>query len=368
VTESTNETEPGIAAFEAAVAAGLPASWDWQQPVILAVSGGADSMALLRSVAAIAPAEARRQLLVAHVEYDFRDTAERDRRFVLEQAERLQLTCYWKRCPLTDSDAAVGSGLEAAARALRYDFFSSLAHLHGARHVAVGHTLDDQAETILHRILRGTGIAGLAGMARSRQLTEGVSLVRPMLALRRKQVLAYLRTGRVPWVEDESNADLRFARNLLRHRMLAEAEQGPYPAATEALVRLGVQAAACMTDRRVTVRQLVEAAVDRRPDGSLLLHDRLAGLAGGDCQLLADVCISLWQREGWPRRDLSGRHLGTLTRMLVEGSQHTGKPSPAVSLPGKIQARRHADGIILQPPAAAGSGASPSGSLGECSS
>ncbi len=363
MTDSVNESEPGIVAFEAAVADGLPASWDWRQPMILAVSGGADSMALLHSVAAITPAEARRQLLVAHVEYDLRETAERDRRFVIEQAERLQLTCYWKRCPLTDSDGAARSGLEAAARALRYDFFSSLAHLHGARHVAVGHTLDDQAETILHRILRGTGIAGLAGMARSRQLTEGVSLVRPLLALRRQQVREYLRTSGAFWVEDESNADLRFARNLLRHRVLAAAEQGHYPAATEALVRLGDQAAALMANRRVTVERLIEQAVERRPDGSLLLHDRLVQLAGGDCQLLADLFSFLWQQEGWPRRDLTQWHLETLARMLVEDSPHPGGPIPAFGLPGNIQARRDADGIVLQPPAAAGSKADCSWSL-----
>lgn len=352
---SEKEKTPLPAAFEAAVAAGLPASWDWHQPVILAVSGGADSMALLQAVAAIVPSQARQRVIVAHVEYDLRSTAERDRRFVMAQAERLQLACYWQHCPVVGSGEAVGIGLEAAARELRYRFFSKLAYAHGARHVAAGHTLDDQAETILHRILRGTGIAGLAGMQRNRQLAEGVSLVRPMLGLRRWQVEEYLRVTGTSWVQDESNDDLRFARNILRHRLLAEAEQGPYPGATEAIVRLGEQAAARTADRAVTIERLIEQAVERQPDGALLLHDRLAELAGSDGQLMADVFIALWKQEGWPRRDLSGRHLGQLTLMLAGPEAVGGNAVTAASLPGGIRACRHPQGIQLWPPGVSGS-------------
>jgi tRNA(Ile)-lysidine synthase len=352
---SKKETAPLPAVFEKSVAAGLPASWDWQQPMILAVSGGADSMALLRAIASIVPSAARQRVIVAHVEYDLRDTAERDRRFVIAQAERFQLACHWQHCPVVDSDEAIGVGLEAAARELRYGFFSKLAYAHGARHVATGHTLDDQAETILHRILRGTGIAGLAGMQRNRQLAEGVSLVRPMLGLRRRQVEEYLRVTETSWMEDESNDDLRFARNVLRHRLLAEAEQGPYPGATEAIVRLGEQAAIMAADRAVTVERLIEQAVERQLNGSLLLHARVAELAGSDCQLLADLFIGLWKQEGWPRRDLSGRHLGQLALMITGHEGVGGNVVTAASLPGGIRACRHPQGIQLWPPGVSGS-------------
>lgn len=350
VTDSMSQTGQVAEAFEAAVAAGLPLSWDWRQPVILAVSGGADSIGMLRAIAAIAPNGAQSQLLVAHVEYDLRDTAERDRRFVVEQAARLGLACHWRRLSVEASGETASQGREAAARKLRYDFFAALAHAHGARHVAVGHTLDDQAETILHRILRGTGIAGLAGMPRARRLAEGVSLVRPMLALRRQQVREYLSASRATWMEDESNTDQRFARNLLRHRVLAEVEQRQYPAATVALVRLGEQAAAFMTKRSEAVERLVDEAVERQPDGSLLLQDHLARLAAGDRELLADVFISLWRREGWPRQELSRRHLGRLTRMITDGNSATAEHQPAIVLPGAIRARWQANGIVLQPP------------------
>ena len=349
---SENEIVGATAAFEAAVAAGLPASWDWQQPVILAVSGGADSMALLRTIAAILPPAARRRVIVAHAEYDIRDTAERDRHFVVAQAERLQFACHWQHCPVNESREVAGVGLEAAARELRYSFFSQLAYAHGARHVATGHTLDDQAETILHRILRGTGITGLAGMQQNRQLVEGVSLVRPMLGLRRRQVEEYLLATSTPWMQDESNDDLRFARNILRHKFLAEAEQGPYPGATEAIVRLGEQASAVTTDRAVTIEHLIEHAVERQSDGTLLLHDKITELAKGDHQLLADLFIFLWKQEGWPRRDLSRRHLGQLARLLASPAAAGGNAVTAASLPGGIHACRHPQGLQLRPPGA----------------
>lgn len=343
-----SSTEETLRAFEAAVASGLPASWDWQQPVLIAVSGGGDSMALLRAVVAIAPAGFRRRLLVAHAEHDLRATATRDRQFVLAQARRLGLACHCRRLPLAAGTGTGGEGVEGAARQLRYRFFTELAHAHGARHVAVGHTLDDQAETILHRVLRGTGIAGLAGMPRARQLAEGVGLVRPLLGLRRWQPRAYLQAGGHLWMEDESNADSRYARNLLRQQVFAALEQGPYPAATEAVARLGQQAAAVMADRAATVGWLVREAVELRPDGSVLLRKRLATLADRDSHLLADVLLCLWQQQGWPRQELSHRHLGQVARMVNDRGSGDTPAMLAVSLPGAIEARWHPGGICLQ--------------------
>ena len=342
-----DDSENIISAFNEAIVTGLPSSWDWRQPVVIAVSGGADSVALLHALHAVAPTEARRQMLVAHAEHGLRETAARDRRFVVEQAEGLGLPCHWQQLPVMSAQGVSGEGIEATARQLRYSFFSELAHAHGARHVAVGHTLDDQAETILQRIFRGTGIAGLAGMPRVRQLADGVGLLRPLLDLRRWQVREYLRACGLLWMEDETNADIHFSRNFLRHRVLAEVEQGPYPAATEAIVRLGEQAAGLMAGRRADIERFLNEAVERQADGSLLLPNRLAGLVREDGHLLADLLLDLWQREGWPRQGLSHRHLDTLARMVIDHIPD-GSQSTAISLPGAIEARRQPEGVVLR--------------------
>jgi tRNA(Ile)-lysidine synthase len=339
--------------FLESVTLGLPRSWDWRQPVLVGVSGGADSMALLHGLVAVGKrqgANVAELLRVAHVEYDLRANASGDRKFVQEQAAAFGLTCHWRRLPVAKTETRLpGEGLEAAARRVRYHFFTEIAGEFGARHVAVGHTRDDQAETILHRILRGTGLNGLAGMPRARQLAEGVSLVRPLLGIRRQQVLDYLEACEFTWREDESNKDTAFSRNFLRHCLLTQAEQGPYPAATEALARLGEQATEYAAQRQKSITQALAVGVTRGPDGAVLVTRQLAADTGGDAHLLADVLLGLWRQQGWPRQALSHQHLRTLAAMCMRTAgvaQGDAEPA-AVDLPGGIRATAPPAGIWL---------------------
>ena len=154
----------GLSEFSADVSDGLPSSWDWQQPVIIGVSGGADSMALLCSLAELSRREKSPSVAVAHVEYDLRPEASRDREFVVQHAEQLGFPCYWEKvCIQEASKVQQGGGTEAVARQLRYDFFSRLAFEIGARHVAVGHGDggDNFASSSTRDCLRG--VAGMAG-------------------------------------------------------------------------------------------------------------------------------------------------------------------------------------------------------------
>ena len=169
------------------LAASLPRHGFWESPVVIAVSGGADSTALVVALVRLAAdhAASRSQLCVAHAEHDLRREAVADREFVAAMAARLGVR-FETRLVSVRGGGWGGEGLEARARRLRYRFLEDIAREVGARHVAVAHTADDQAETILHRALRGTGPAGLAGMAASRQLCDGVALVRPLLRFRRE--------------------------------------------------------------------------------------------------------------------------------------------------------------------------------------
>lgn len=345
-----NQANDSSCDFLNAVVAGLPMSWDWRQPILLAVSGGADSMGLLYGLVAVGQrlgVNIGNRMRVAHVEYDLRPTATRDRKFVQEQARSLGLDCHWRRLSVTKQGSRLpGEGVEAAARRLRYGFFTELACEYGARHVAVGHTRDDQAETILHRVLRGTGLNGLAGMPQARQLNEGVSLIRPLLKIRRQQVRDYLDSSGLTWKEDESNENRAFSRNFIRHCLLNKAEQGPYRAATEALARLGEQAEEFASRRAETVEQVILSGVRLGIDGAVLVRREVATDVGNDAHLLADVLLEIWRQQGWPRQALSHQHLRKLTSMCTSNPSE-GIDFSAVDLPGGIRATCQAEGLLL---------------------
>lgn len=183
------------------------------QTVGIAVSGGADSMALLDVMAGLA-AGWRWALKILHVNHLLRgEESELDQRFVEEQARRYRVPLRVERRPVPP-----GQNLEEAARHIRLDFFRRLVGAGEVDRVATGHTRSDQAETVLFRLLRGSGTAGLAGI---RPVTSD-GMVRPFLGVSRAQVLDYLTARQLPWREDSSNYSEAFARNRIRRRWLPE--------------------------------------------------------------------------------------------------------------------------------------------------
>ncbi|MFM8986871.1 MAG: tRNA lysidine(34) synthetase TilS, partial [Planctomycetia bacterium] len=301
--------------------------------------------ALLLGLVALAPAGAR--LIVAHAEHDLRTAAADDREFVAALAARLGLECTVTRLAVRRRDAAGGEGLEARARRLRYRFLEEVSRDHAARHVLVAHTADDQAETILHRILRGTGPAGLAGISPARTLCEGVALLRPLLAVPRDDVRAFLTAEAEAWREDESNADVRHARNFLRHEILARCAAGPYPAVAAALVRLGSQAGRLAAALRSAADHLLALHARRHADGTIVL--RTEGLVGLDPHLRAEVFAALWEQQGWPRRDMTAGHYERLATMAVASATSA---AAAADFPGGVRVVvERAGAIVVVPPA-----------------
>ena len=339
---SAAEAAPLPAALAAAVPPGL-----WGASVVVAVSGGADSVALLLGLLAIAPTDARRRLIVAHAEHDLRDAAVHDRAFVERLADELGLEVVCGRIAVRSAagEGPRGEGVEARARRLRYAFLEGVARDRGARYVAVGHTAEDQAETILHRALRGTGLHGLAGMRPARELCTGIALVRPLLGISRVAVREFLRATGRGWREDESNLDRDYARNFLRHEILARCATGPYPAAVDSLTRLAEHAAAASSAVRSAAEFILDTHASRHADGRVIL--RLQGLATLDPQLVAELFVALWHREGWPQRDMTARHYAALAAVV------RGEPPSAIDLPGQVHARRTPEGFMMLKPAGA---------------
>ncbi|HEX4148685.1 MAG TPA: tRNA lysidine(34) synthetase TilS [Pirellulales bacterium] len=265
--------------------------------VIVAVSGGPDSVALIRGLFELRSAGSDR-LVVAHFNHGLRDEAQADERFVVELARTLGLPCRVGRGRVGELAAEQGDGIEAAARLARYAFLHDAAHREGARYIATGHTADDQVETILHRIVRGTGLAGLGGMRRSRPLDEGLSLVRPLLAVSRRDVLDYLAAIGQEFQTDRSNDDPRFTRNRLRGQLLPLLAEQFNPQVHEALLRLGRLA----DESQEVIRALAEAAAAQCVvfASAERLEIEVRHAAGQPPAVLREMLVALWQRQAWP--------------------------------------------------------------------
>jgi tRNA(Ile)-lysidine synthase len=180
--------------------------------VILAVSGGPDSTALLSLAARWRAARKNGPALVAAtIDHRLRREAKQEAAVVARLAKRLRIPHH----VLAWTGRKPKAGLQEAARAARYALLLGLARKVGADAIATAHTRDDQAETILHRIARGSGIGGLAGIRRRRE-RDGIVLLRPLLDVPKTRLVATLRQARIPFADDPSNRDPRFLRARLR--------------------------------------------------------------------------------------------------------------------------------------------------------
>lgn len=269
--------------------------------VLLAVSGGPDSVALLRAMHAFRPRQCAGRLIVAHANHQLRGAeSDADAQFVQALCDELGVACEIGVLELSRLDTS--DGLEAAARDARYAFLAALANQYGARYLATGHTADDQAETILYRILRGTGLGGLAGIPRTRPLSEMTTLLRPLLGMRRNDVLTYLLRLGQPYRVDATNAAADFTRNRLRNELLPQLAREYNPAVVDALLRLGQLAGEAQAILRAQACELHVAAAKPLPDGGWQIDGSM--LAKAPPYLVCEMLIELWQTSQWPLQSM----------------------------------------------------------------
>jgi len=249
-------------------------------PLLLAVSGGMDSMVLLRAMMLVAP---DRIAGVATFDHGTGEAARRAADAVQDEAARLGVGFFRER--LTETAPAT-DGLEAHWRRARHAFLRRTALPLGAR-VATAHTRDDQVETVLMRIMRGSGARGLAGLA------APSAIVRPLLTVSRSRVAAFAQQDGVSWTEDPSNASAAFLRNRVRHDLLPALRRVD-PTIDDALIDAGAAAASWRAELDELVRE--HLAPDRAAPGRVVVatseladYDRsslcilwgaLAGMAG----------------------------------------------------------------------------------------
>ena len=311
--------------------------------MVVAVSGGADSVGLLRVVAGFAEGLELRPS-VAHLDHGARGEASAaDARFVAELAENLGLPFdlgAWR--------PSRSSHFEADARRARYEWLAEIARARGASAVAVGHTRDDQAETILHRILRGTGPRGLSGIPARRRLTEGVTLVRPLLGVGRDALRAYLVVLGQPWREDASNADFDRTRARIRHDLLPKLASEYNPKVAEALVRLGGLAEAEHRALRTLAERFVRRRMIFEGDGRVGLP--IVEMRKRPPALRSEIVRALWRRAGFPEAGMDGRRWARLARMVEPGAP------PGLSAGAGVEARVRRGWLWLEAVAKPGCG------------
>ncbi len=271
--------------------------------LVVAVSGGPDSVALLRAIHEVRPSGALPCLLVAHLNHQLRGAAsDEDAAFVADLAERLGLRFIGASRDVRGLVEATGQNLEATARTVRYRWLAEVAREHGLDRIATGHTADDQAETVLMRLFRGTGIQGLRGIAGERELEPGVAVVRPLRTVTRTEVLTYLETIGQPARHDASNDDLTLRRNRIRQHLLPLLATEYNPAIARVLVRLADQAEEIFAEEEASAAELLRLAERPRAGGMIVLDRR--PLADVPRFRLRGLFRAIYRREGWPQDDM----------------------------------------------------------------
>jgi tRNA(Ile)-lysidine synthase len=302
--------------------------------VLAAVSGGPDSMALL-SILYTLSAEMGYRLVVAHFDHGIRESSRTEGALVERYAKDLSLPVHTGTGDVPAEAERSGDSLEVAARRARYRFLEDVADEAGAEHIATGHTRDDQIETVLMRIIRGTGVRGLAGIP-----TRRGRIVRPLLCLGRDDTRAYCDGLGVPYALDPTNEDRHFLRNRIRHDLLPVLESSYDEGVRGHLLGLAESAQRVLTAARASTdpliaRNLRKIAVDAwtldvtdiaaLDDASMvvLLGDVLSESLGGDL-------------------DLSRVHYEQLVA-LVRDSRGSGK---SLHLPG-ITIKREYENLVI---------------------
>ncbi len=204
--------------------------------VLVGLSGGPDSVALLHILLEIAP-EYSLNIGVAHLNHSLRgESSDRDAEFAGELAKNLNLPYYIGKEDVRNYQIVNKLSLEEAARSVRYAFFKDIAEKNRFSKIALGHHADDNAELTLMYLLRGSGTVGISGIAPVRNF-HSIQIVRPLINLTRVQIISFLRKKGLRYVCDESNTETKYLRNRIRHYLLPELKASYNPATVEALNR-----------------------------------------------------------------------------------------------------------------------------------
>jgi tRNA(Ile)-lysidine synthase len=299
--------------------------------ILIGLSGGPDSVAMTHALIRLR-AHSQFELIAAHLNHGLRDAeSNRDESFVRGLCASLGIELYVER---TESLSTAASNLEERARELRHEFLNRIAAQTGATRIALAHHADDQAETVLTRLLRGSGVTGLRAMTES---GPGL-LFRPLLRIKRAAILEFLRAIGAEWVYDSSNDSMAITRNRIRHQLIPMLERDFAHGLSDRLNELASEVGAL--DEYIT--QVAREELARRlRDGTLQLNG-FRSLP----EVLSNAIVRefLRKRLGHLRR-ISRAHVTQIARVISRNDN----PAARIALPGGFQFRRQYDRAVIEP-------------------
>ncbi len=294
-----------------------------RESVLLAFSGGADSVALLHLIHEDAKKEGY-SLSLAHFNHKIRgEDAERDAEFCRATAEKYRLPFYLGEADIPALAKISGKSLEAEAREQRYSFFEQIMREHGIPLLVTAHHADDNIETVLLHILRGSGTAGLGGIAPHRAFSTDLHLVRPLLRTEKSAILEYCSEMKLDFVTDETNFDIKYERNALRAEVIPKLKD-LRPSLSELITRLGENVAEtedCMND-------IASRFIERECRGSriplIAFNSEHTALRARVLSMIFEKCCGA---------SLERVHIRSLIELAEKGEVHS-----SLSLPASMRA------------------------------
>ncbi len=288
--------------------------------LLLAYSGGADSSLLLRLLSAWCR-EHDTELFAAHVNHGIRgDEALRDRNFCIESAKKLGVKCFVLDADVPALAGERKKGLEETAREVRYDFFRKIMEKEDIEALVTAHNADDNLETMLFRFARGSSGRGLCGIPEKRELENGRIALRPILSVKKEEILDICRKLDIKYVCDSTNADIAYSRNRIRQNVIPQLSQ----------INPSLQLSAARLSALLTEDcDFIDAEAKRLTEHADF--DKLENLRALHPALLRRVLAEIFSRHSSAMLEYT--HLEALSKLIGRGKTHA-----AVSLPGEITA------------------------------
>ncbi len=301
--------------------------------VAIALSGGADSVALLRATLAIKQVcGGQGGIFALHVNHHLRgEESDGDALWCAELCGMLGIPAQVLDGNVASRAQAEGDGIEAAARGERYALLTEAAEARGVRYLFLAHNRNDQVETVLFRLLRGTGLRGLAGMAESRPLTPALTLARPLLGCTRGEILEYLATLGQDFRTDSSNAAREFTRNRIRSELLPLLRSDYNLQVDDAIVRLAVQAGETQQFVEHKARELLDSHRERMEVGEITL--RVAGLNNQPSILVSEALRIAWREAQFAEQAMTQEWWVALAALAMGDASNV-----VLNLPGDVRA------------------------------